>query len=76
MHTSSTTIVLATISFIPALGLINTDLSEIAQQISAVGIMAYFLWRETRLNKELKDEIKELHKTIQDLLKENNKEDK
>ncbi|MFI3243780.1 MAG: hypothetical protein R3Y56_05970 [Akkermansia sp.] len=74
MHNLAQPSILALASFTPALALLNTDLSTIAQQISAVGIMAYFLWRETKHNKELKDEIKELHKNIIELLKE--REDK
>lgn len=67
-------VLLAAVFTPPILGLVDADVSALAQQVSAVGVMAFFLWRETRANKELKEEIKELQKTIVELLKERRKE--
>ena len=60
--------ILTLATFTPAIGFIAPDLSLIAQQVSAVGVMAFFLWRETKINRELKAEIKELREKIMEML--------
>ncbi len=74
MHNLAQPSILALATFTPVLGLFSQDMSYIAQQISAVGVMAFFLWRETKINRELRNEVKELQKTIVELLKERKEE--
>ncbi len=43
MHNLAQPSILALATFTPVLGLFSQDMSYIAQQISAVGVMAFFL---------------------------------
>jgi len=67
MSDVSSPIVLSLATFSPLLGVVDPVIGEWAQQISAVGVMAYFLWRETKLNRELRNELKELRKQLQEM---------
>lgn len=68
MSDVSSPVVLTLATFSPCLGAIDPILGELAQQISAVGVMAFFLWRETKLNQELKKELKDLRDKLHELL--------
>ena len=60
--------ILTLATFTPAIGFIAPDLSLIAQQVSAVGVMVFFLWRESKINRKLRNEIRELREKIIEML--------
>ncbi len=69
MSDVSSPIVLSLATFSPLLGVVDPVIGEWAQQISAVGVMAYFLWRETRITDKLLKKINELQDKLEALLR-------
>ena len=68
MSDISSPVVLSLATFSPVLGAVDPVMGELAQQVTAVGVMAFFLWRETKLNRELREELKELRNKLHELL--------